>query len=123
MQEQKYNLENRLLEYSLRIIKIVEKLPNNRAGNHVATQLLRSGTSPYANHGEAQAAESSQDFIHKMRICLKGLRESKRWLKLIQQVPLVKPPDKVDVLLQETEELIKIFATSIRTAEKNRKNR
>jgi four helix bundle protein len=58
-----------------------------------------------------------------MRICPKELRESKRWLKLIQQVPLVKPPDKVDVLLEETEELIKIFATSIRTAEKNRKNR
>jgi four helix bundle protein len=123
MEEQKYNLENRLLEYSLRIIKIVERLPNNRAGNHVAGQLLGSGTSPYANHGEAQAAESSKDFIHKMRICLKELRESKRWLKLIQQVPLVKPPDKVDVFLQETEELIKIFATSIRTAEKNRKNR
>jgi four helix bundle protein len=123
MEEQKYNLENRLLEYSLRIIKIVERLPNNRAGNHVAGQLLRSGTSPYANHGEAQAGESSQDFIHKMRICLKELRESKRWLKLIQQVPLVKPPDQVDVFLQETEELIKIFATSIRTAEKNRKNR
>jgi len=123
MEEQKYDLENRLLEYLLGIIKIVEKLPNNRAGNHVAGQLLRSGTSPYANHGEAQAAESAQDFIHKMRICLKELRESKRWLKLIQRVPLVKLPDKVDVLLQETEELIKIFATSIRTAEKNRKNR
>jgi len=123
MEEQKYDLENRLLEYSLGIIKIVEKVPNNRVGNHVAGQLLRSGTSPYANHGEAQAAESSQDFIHKMRICLKELRESKRWLKLIQQVPLVKQLDIVEVLLQETEELIRIFATSIRTAEKNRKNR
>jgi len=115
----KYDLENRLLEYSSTVIRIVEKLPNNRAGNHVADQLVRSGTSPYANHGEAQAAESSKDFIHKMRICLKELRESKRWLKLIQRVPLVKSPDSVDNFLSETEELIKIFVTSIRTAEKN----
>jgi four helix bundle protein len=121
MKERKYDLEDRLLEYSSRIIKIVEKLPNNRAGNHVAGQLLRSGTSPYANHGEAQAAESSKDFIHKMSICLKELRESKRWLKLIKRVPLVKNPDRMGEILKETEELIKIFVSSIRTAEKNRK--
>jgi four helix bundle protein len=123
MEEQKYDLEDRLLGYSLGIIKLVEKAPNTRVGNHAAGQLLRSGTSPYVNHGEAQAAESSQDFIHKMRICLKELRESKRWLKLIQQVPLVKQLDMVEVLLEETEELIRIFAVSIRTAKKNRKNR
>jgi four helix bundle protein len=117
--EHKYDLEDRLLEYSSRIIEIAEGLPNNRAGNHVAGQLLRAGTSPYANHGEAQAAESSKDFIHKMRICLKELRESKRWLKLIQRVPLVKPTERMDEIINETEELIKIFATSVRTAEKN----
>jgi four helix bundle protein len=121
MNERKYDLEERLLEYSVRIVKLVEKLPNTRAGNHVAGQLLKSGTSPYPNHGEAQAAESKKDFIHKMRICLKELRESKRWQKLIQRVPLVKPPDRVDDLLQETEELIKIFVSSIRTAEKKKK--
>jgi len=58
MKKQTYDLEERLLEYSVRIIKIVEQLPNTRAGNHVAGQLLRSGTSPYPNHGEAQAAKS-----------------------------------------------------------------
>jgi len=63
MKKQTYDLEERLLEYSVRIIKIVEQLPNTRAGNHVAGQLLRSGTSPYPNHGEAQAAESPKDFI------------------------------------------------------------
>jgi len=119
----KYDLEERLLEYSARIIKIAEGLPNSRTGHHVSGQLLRSGTSPYANHGEAQAAESANDFVHKMRICLKELRESKRWLKFIQRVPLVKPPDKMDTIIDETEELIKIFATSIRTAEKNIKKR
>ena len=121
MNKRNYDLEERLLEYSVRIIKIVEQLPNTRAGNHVAGQLLRSGTSPYPNHGEAQAAESSKDFIHKMRICLKELRESERWLKLIQRVPLVKPPERMNHILQETEELIKIFVSSIRTADKKKK--
>ena len=78
MNDRKYDREERLLDYSVRIIKLVEKLPNTRAGNHVAGQLLKSGASPYPNHGEAQAAESKKGFNHKMRICLKELRESKR---------------------------------------------
>ena len=121
MKKQKYDLEERLLEYSVSIIKLVENLPNTRAGNHVAGQLIKSGTSPYPNHGEAQADESKKDFIHKMRICLKELRESKRWLKLIQRVPLIKPPERVNDILQETEELIKIFVSSIKTAEEKKK--
>ena len=121
MKKQTYDLEERLLEYSVRIIKIVEQLPNTRTGNHVAGQLLRSGTSPYPIHGEAQAAESPKDFIHKLRICLKELRETQRWLKLIQRVPLIKKPELLIDILQETEELIKIFVTSIKTAEKKKK--
>jgi four helix bundle protein len=89
MHNQKYDLEDRLLEYSVRIIRVVEQLPNTRVGNHVEGQLLRSGTSPYPNHGEAQAAESPKDFIHKLKISLKVLRETKRWLKLIQRIPLI----------------------------------
>ncbi len=116
MKIQKYDLEERLLEYSVRIIKIVEKLPNTRVGNHVAGQLLHSGTSPYPNHGEAQAAESPNDFIHKLSVSLKELRETKRWLKLIQRIPLIKPVEKLNCILQETEELIKIFVSSIKTA-------
>jgi four helix bundle protein len=121
MKKQAYDLEERLLEYSVRIIKVVEQLPNTRVGNHVAGQLLRSGTSPYPNHGEAQAAESPKDFIHKLCISLKELRESQRWLKLIQRVPLIKKSELLNDILQETEELIKIFATSIKTAQRNRK--
>ena len=121
MAKQKYDLEERLLEFSVRIIKIVEQLPNTRTGNHVAGQLLRSGTSPYPNHGEAQAAESSKDFVHKLRISLKELRETQRWLKLIQKVPLIKKPELLNDILEETEELIKIFVTSIKTAEKKKK--
>ena len=121
MKKQTYDLEERLLEYSVRIIKTVEQLPNTRAGNHVAGQLLRSGTSPYPNHGEAQAAESPRDFIHKLSISLKELRETQRWLKLIHRVPLIKKPELLNNVLQETEELIRIFVTSIRTAEKKQK--
>ena len=119
MHNHKYDLEERLLEYSVRIIRVVEQLPNTRVGNHVAGQLLRSGTSPYPNHGEAQAAESPKDFVHKLKISLKELRETKRWLKLIQQIPLIEPAAKLDSILEETEELIRIFVTSIKTAKAN----
>jgi len=113
-----FDLEERLLDYAARIMRVAEKLPNTRAGNHVAAQLLRCGTSPLPNHGEAQAAESPRDFIHKMRICLKELRETRRWLKLIQRVPMARSPGQVEPLLEETESLIKIFFASIRTAQK-----
>jgi len=121
--KQVYDLEERLLEYSVRIIKLVEKIPNTRAGIHVSGQLLRSGTSPYPNHGEAQAAESPKDFIHKMRISLKELRETERWLKLVRRVPLISKPELLEEILKETEELIRIFVSSIRTAEKRKKRR
>ena len=118
MERQVYDLEERLLEYSVRIVKQVEKIPKTRTGNHVAGQLLRSGTSAYPNHGEAQSAESPKDFIHKMSISLKELRETQRWLKLIQRVPLIKDNGSMDDLLQETDELIRIFVSSIKTAKK-----
>ena len=114
-----FDLEERLLDYAAGIVRLVERLPQTRAGNHIAGQLLRSGTSPLPNHGEAQAAESRSDFIHKMQICLKELRETRRWLLLIQRVPLLKPASQVDSFISETEALIKIFFTSIRTAKKS----
>src|SRR6184192_1976605 len=76
----RFDLEERLLEFSARIIRLVDALPNTRAANHVAGQLLRCGTSPYGNHGEVEAAESRKDFIHKLKICLKELKETRRWL-------------------------------------------
>ena len=116
----KYDLDERLLDFSVSIIRITEALPNTRTGNHVAGQLLRSGTSPHANHGEAQGAESGKDFIHKMSICLKELRESLRWLRLIKKVPLVQEQAELDALLNETDELIRIFVASIKTASNKR---
>ena len=116
--ERRFDLEERLLEYAVRIIRLVDALPATRAGRHVADQLLRCGTSPLANHGELQGAESRKDFIHKLGICLKEIREARRWLRLIHRVPLL-APSKIDPLVAETESLIRIFAASIRTAQKN----
>jgi four helix bundle protein len=83
----RFDLEERLLEYSARIIRLIDVLPNTRAANHVAGQLLRSGTSPYGNHGEVEAAESRKDFVHKLKICLKELKETRRWLRLVAKSP------------------------------------
>jgi four helix bundle protein len=99
MNKQKYDLEQRLLEYSARIINVVESLPSTKVGNHIADQLLRCGTSPYPNHGEAQAAESNRDFVHKIGIVLKELRESYRWLKLIKYIKLIKKPERLNGLV------------------------
>ncbi len=116
--ERKFDLEDRMLEFTARLIKMVDALPTSRAGNHIAGQLLRCGTSPFANHGEVQAAESRKDFIHKLGICLKELKEIKRWIRLIARLELI-PIKRVRPLLIETEELIRIFSASIRTAERN----
>jgi four helix bundle protein len=113
-----FDLEERLLEFAVRIIRVADSLTPSRAGNHVAAQILRSGTSPLPNHGEAESAESTADFLHKLRICLKELRETKRWLRLIHRVPLVDKPAKVEPLLSEAEELIRIFVASTRTVER-----
>jgi len=115
-----YDLEERLLEFSVAIIDVSEKLPTSRAGNHVAGQLLRAGTSPYGNHGEAQEPESAEDFIHKMKICLKELRESRRWARLADRKQWLTKNIQLAFVLREVEELIRIFKASIRTAERNR---
>jgi four helix bundle protein len=99
----------------VRIIRLVETLPKSRAGTHLGGQLLRCGTSLLLNHGEAESAESREDFVHKLRICLKELRETFRCLKLIQLVPLVKTPSRLGPLLRENDELIRIFVASLRT--------
>jgi len=115
-----FDLEDRLLEFASAIIEVSEKLPNTRAGNHVAGQILRSGTSPYGNHGEAQAPESAEDFIHKMKICLKELREARRWGRLIAKKQWLGEDTQLAFVLAEGEELIRIFKASVQTAERNR---
>jgi len=117
-----YDLEERLLEFSTRVIRLNRNIEGSETGSHVSKQLLRSSTSPLANHGEAQAAESPNDFIHKLKISLKELRETQRWLKLIQRVPLIEKPELLDDILDETDQLIRIFVSSIHTAQKRKEN-
>jgi four helix bundle protein len=116
-----YDLENRLLQFAADIVELTESLPNTRVGNHIAGQLLRCGTSSLSNQGEVEAAESLRDFLHKLRICLKELRETKRWLLLVGRAKKLGSPPNFVICLSEVEELIRIFVASIRTAEKNAK--
>src|SRR5437868_11456745 len=109
---QKFDLEDRLLNFAGEIIALTEALPNTRAANHVAGQLLRSGTSPYGNHGEAQASESAEDFIHKMKICLKELREAHRWGRLVDRKHWLRGDGQLGFVLTEGDELIRIFKSS-----------
>jgi four helix bundle protein len=115
----KYDLENRLLEFAATVIDFTESLPSTRAANHIAGQLLRSGTSPYGNHGEVESAESRKDFIHKLKICLKELRETRRWLRLAARLNMAPGLPTLVECLDEADELIRIFVASVRTAERN----
>jgi four helix bundle protein len=114
-----YDLEERLLEFAAVVIDVSEKLPDRRAGNHLAGQLLRSGTSPYGNHGEAQAPESVEDFIHKMKVCLKELREARLWARLIDRKGWLGTDGQLAFVIREGEELVRIFKSSVQTAERN----
>ena len=118
--EKKYDIEERLVDFTCRMIDVVEALPNTRAGNYIAGQLIKSCHSPTFNYGEVQAAESRNDFIHKMGVVLKELKECRTALKIIIRKQLIKPVSKLTSIFKETEELIAIIAKGIETAEKNR---
>lgn len=119
MQNRKYDLEDRLVSYTCRMIDVVEALPGTRSGNYIAGQLIRSCHSPTFNYGEAQGAESPKDFVHKMGVVLKELKECRTALKVIQKKEMIKPLIKLEGVYKETEELIAICAKSITTAKKN----
>ena len=118
MQNRNYDLEDRLVDYTCRMIDVVEALPNTRAGNYIAGQLIKSCHSPTFNYGEAQAAESTRDFIHKVGVVLKELKECRTALKIIIKKELIKPIQKLDTVYKETGELIAIIGKSISTAKK-----
>ena len=119
MYDRKYDLEDRLVSYSCRMIDVVEALPNSKAGNYIAGQLIKSCISPTFNYGEVQGAESRRDFVHKLGVVLKELKECRSALKIIIKKGLIKP-EKLDGVYKETEELIAIMAKSISTTNKNR---
>ena len=120
MENRNYDLEDRLVNYSCGMIDVVEALPNSRAGNYIAGQLIKSYISPTFNYGEVQAAESRNDFVHKIGIVLKELKECRSALKIIRKKELIKPVTKLDGIYKESEELVAIVAASINTANKNR---
>ena len=120
MKERVFDLEDRLIAYAVRVIHVAQVLPKTPVGNHIRNQVLRSGTSPAPNYGEAQSAESRADFTHKLKIVLKELRETRVWLLMMQQAGLIKPVSALDGLLQETNELIAIFVASLKTTAKAR---
>jgi len=120
MQQRKFDLEDRLVDFTCRMIDVVEALPSTRAGNYIAGQLIKSCHSPTFNYGEVQAAESMSDFVHKMGVVLKELKECRTALKVIRKKEMIKPVTKLDDIYKETEELIAIIGKSIVTARKNR---
>ena len=118
MNQRKFDLEDRLIEFADRAISTAERLPETRKCSHLGGQLIRSGTSTALNYGEAQAAESKRDFIHKFTVILKELRETSICLKILQKGSLL-----IDIpLLAENGELIAIFVKSIATARMNSKD-
>ena len=115
---QVFDLSERLVIFAASIIELAEKLPSSFSGRHIAGQIIRSGTAPALHHGEAQGGESRKDFIHKMRIALKELRETYNALRIIQKVNWLNT-EAVAVLLDENDQLICIFVKSIQTAISN----
>jgi four helix bundle protein len=118
----KYDLEERLIIYSVLILDLADVLPDNKGANHLGNQIVRSGTAPSLMYGEAQSAESRRDFIHKMKLALKELRETYNCLKIIDRKNYTGcSNEKLTKALTESNELISIFVTSIETAIKNSK--
>ena len=118
-EKRKYNLDERLIDFAVLVINITGNLHDSRAGNHISGQLVRSGTSPALHYGEAQSAESRADFIHKLKILLKELRESSNAMRIIKKAVLTDNIEIVEKGLIECNELISIFVKSVGTAKKN----
>jgi four helix bundle protein len=118
----KFDLEDRFIDYVIDVSNIVDVIDNSKLGNHISGQLTRSSSSPALNYGEAQSAESRKDFVHKLKIVLKELKESRIGLKIIERKPLITDITKVAPVLKETEELIAIIYKSIETAKSNMDN-
>jgi four helix bundle protein len=114
-QSRAIELEERLIDFAVRIIKLSANLPRTPAGKHIAGQILRSGTSPAPNYGEARGAESHADFVHKLRIVLKELNETSIWLRMIARSQLLREELIADIG-GENRELCRIFTASLKTA-------
>src|SRR6185503_10780022 len=114
-------LEDRLIDFAVRIIKLSASLPKTPAGNHIAGQILRAGTSPAPNYGEARGAESHADFVHKLRIVLKELNETSIWLRIIKRSQLLSE-ELLFQITQESNSLCKIFTASLKTSRAHKRS-
>lgn len=121
-EKKKYDLEERLVGFSVMIISMSETMPGTQTGKYLAGQIIRSGLAPALNYGEAKSAESINDFVHKMKIALKELRETFIALQIIKAKPLTKNNELLETCMVECNELISIFVKSIQTAQKRKTN-
>ena len=115
------DIQERLIDFAVKIIDITSKLPKSSARRHIADQIMRSGTSPAPNYAEARSAESKNDFIHKLKITLKELNETLVWLEIIKRSKMI-DNEVFQELIIECNELCRIINSSIITAIKLRNN-
>ena len=114
------DIEKRLIDFAVRVLKLCSHLPTTQAGRHISGQLLRSGTAPAAHYAEARGAESTKDFIHKLKICLKELNESRVWLKIVTRSEML-PESQLRDITDENDQLCRIINASIKTTRAHRK--
>ena len=115
------DIEERLIDFAVRCIRVCDAMPHTVTGRHVRGQLVRSGTSPALNYGEARGAESGKDFVHKLKIVLKELNESRIWLKIAIRAEML-PEERLHDLLDECDQLCRIMSQSIQTAKGNNRD-
>ncbi len=115
------NIEKRLIDFAVMIIQVTDQMPQTRSGNHLAGQLVRSGTSPAAHYAEARGAESDRGFLHKLKLCFKELNESRVWLQIIAKSRLL-PVEQARTVYRECDELCRIVSSSIKTTQIRMRN-
>ena len=118
--EQAEELQKRLIDFAVRIIKVANGLPRTTAGRHICEQLVRAGTSPAANYAEACSAESRADFIHKLKVVLKELNETNVWMEMITTSQIIKSP-RLKEVIDENQQLGKMINASITTSKSRQK--
>ncbi|MEE4257680.1 MAG: four helix bundle protein [Bacteroidales bacterium] len=116
-----FDLDERMINFSVNIIKLAEKLPKTPTGIYFSNQLIRSASSAALNYAEAQSGESRRDFIHKLLIALKELRETNSGLRILERLEMLGVKESKDLVLKENDELISNFMQSVKTARKNMK--
>ncbi len=118
-EKQANELEDRLIDFAVRVIRVASALPRSTVGKHIAGQLLRAGTAVAPNYAEARGSESRADFAHKLKICVKELNESRVWLRMILRAELLKP-GLLQKLIDENDQLCRIMNASVSTVRQQR---